>query len=529
MAGHTDRTRRAVALAIALLSLSAIAGAAQAAFTRRAAGTDVRSARVERTHPRRYWTAARMRSAHRLDALTRRGRVDESGVARTRGAVAGSYPPRLPATGAGDRVDLAFPVNDYTVFPESVTGRIFFHDPGDGLNYACSGSAVDAPNLSVVWTAGHCAYDTTYGVYMTNWIFVPQYQNGSTPQGIWTATQLFTVSGWTDLHSQAYDMAAAVVSKNAGSSLVDTVGGLGIEWNVSNQQTFTALGYPADPAPYDGKSMLGCTSAVLYTDASFTPNPMGISCDMGHGSSGGPWIEQNQYLNSNTSYSYSGLPGVLFGPYFGDAAATIFSAAGSFGLTASPAPTVTATTTPSVTPTASTTATPSASPTPSATPTPQPTQSSSGGGGGGGGGGNSPTPSPTPSAVPTQSAPTPSEAPSDSPTTVPTPQPTMSLPPPPASHAVTVTLHLRAHRIARGRVSATDGFGACIDRATVNLFRRYRGAWRLVKRAMTDPVGDYNARLHYREGRYIAYVPSVVLDSSDTCGDAQSIVRTVLH
>jgi V8-like Glu-specific endopeptidase len=412
---------------------------------------------------------------------------------------------------AGSRENLAFPISDYTAYPESVTGRIFFHDPGDGKDYACSGSAVNSPNLSVVWTAGHCAYDTTFHMYMTNWVFVPQYHSGSAPQGVWQATQLFTVSGWTDSASESYDMAAAVVSHNGqGATLVDTVGGLGIQWNQPNQQTFTALGYPADPAPYNGSSMLGCTSAVVTTDPNFSPNPLGINCDMGHGSSGGPWIVGDQYLNANTAYGYSSSPGTLFGPYFGTAAATIFGAAGSVG-----APT------PSPSPTASPSGSPTTTPPPT-TPPPPP-----GGGGGGGGGGGAPDPStPAPSPTPT-SEPSTTGPPTPSPSTpAPSPIPTTTTPPTVIEHHDELTIHLDGHIRAHGRLRSLDDFLPCVEGAWVGIYRRGAGKWRFVKKTFTDGDGFYSVHIPERPGDYLAFARAAAVDATNICAETHSESRT---
>jgi hypothetical protein len=60
------------------------------------------------------------------------------------------------------------------------------------------------------------------------------------------------------------------------------------------------------------------------------PETIGIGCDMTGGSSGGPWIVDwgtNNYLNSNVSYGYIGVPDQFYGPYFGDAAQALYDAA----------------------------------------------------------------------------------------------------------------------------------------------------------------------------------------------------------
>ena len=56
---------------------------------------------------------------------------------------------------------------------------------------------------------------------------------------------------------------------------------------------------------------------------------MGIDCDMTGGSSGGGWIAGGGVASVN-SYGYSTLPNVMFGPYQGSVAQSLYTqAAGS--------------------------------------------------------------------------------------------------------------------------------------------------------------------------------------------------------
>ena len=48
---------------------------------------------------------------------------------------------------------------------------------------------------------------------------------------------------------------------------------------------------------------------------------------MGVGSSGGGWVVGDQYVNSVNSFGYAFLPDILFGTYFGDAAAQVYDRA----------------------------------------------------------------------------------------------------------------------------------------------------------------------------------------------------------
>ena len=52
----------------------------------------------------------------------------------------------------------------------------------------------------------------------------------------------------------------------------------------------------------------------------------GLACNMTGGSSGGGWI-QNGSLNSVTSFGYTSVKNVLWGPYFGTAIQGVFNTA----------------------------------------------------------------------------------------------------------------------------------------------------------------------------------------------------------
>jgi hypothetical protein len=53
---------------------------------------------------------------------------------------------------------------------------------------------------------------------------------------------------------------------------------------------------------------------------------MGIDCDMTGGSSGGGWIAGGSVVSVN-SYGYTTLPNVMFGPYQGSVAQSLYTQA----------------------------------------------------------------------------------------------------------------------------------------------------------------------------------------------------------
>jgi V8-like Glu-specific endopeptidase len=294
-----DGMRRLCLLLLAVLVCAVAVAPAQARIQAQSATQDVADVK-------RYWTAERMRNA---------------------------VPADLVRAGAGDTVRLRGPKKKrsaveipppYTSQPTSTNGKVFFTDGGS--NFVCSGTALLSGNSSTVWTAGHCVHDGASGFH-TNWAFVPGYADGSRPFGTWAARSLFTTAGWAggDL---SFDLGAAVVSPQGGSELTEVVGGRNVIFNYNRNQRYQAHGYPAAP-PFNGQRLWVCDSPLRFNDTSANPPTMGIDCDMTGGSSGGGWIAGSSVASVN-SYGYRSLPGVLFGPYQGTVAQSLYTqAAGS--------------------------------------------------------------------------------------------------------------------------------------------------------------------------------------------------------
>jgi V8-like Glu-specific endopeptidase len=409
-----SRSRITFILTVLLLSLPAslLATARGSSLTTSSGSVAIRRLNPDSAHLRSYWTAARMRNATPVDVLEL-SRAESASASRSPVRVdqgrlgPGSVPPTAPDgsvdLGSGG-VDPASSTRsaktlasftsgalnpaEYRTFPHSTIGRIFFTDPSNGENYACSGTAVTSSNASVVWTAGHCVHGGGSGKsFYTNWIFVPSYVDRSAPAGTWPALQLLTPQQWSQDGNLRYDMAAAVVATRGGQRLTSVTGGRGIQWNLPRAQSFSAYGYPA-ASPFTGERIHYCVSGLDANGNPPGPGPqtLGIGCDMTQGSSGGGWIVQSSFLNSDISYGIEGQPGVLYGPYFGDAAATVYESASTSTLPGplpepDPTPAPTATPTPVVTPPTDPPVTeppvtepPVTPPLPGGSPTPEPTE-----------------------------------------------------------------------------------------------------------------------------------------------------------
>lgn len=227
---------------------------------------------------------------------------------------------------------------DPTAFPERVQGKVFF---SIGSNrYQCSGTLVNSRNGNIVYTAGHCVWDVETQGWVTKWVFIPGYSNGTSPFKTYAATSLSTPSGYSGEGNFSYDIGMATVD---GNPEADLGGARQIAFNLNPaNRRYTLYGYPAAPdPPYDGETLVGCRSSAGARDGT-APQTIGVlPCNMRQGASGGGWITGGNYLNSVTSYTYCDtdpeLCDIVWGPHFSNAAESLYTSEAAGG---SAAPTV---------------------------------------------------------------------------------------------------------------------------------------------------------------------------------------------
>jgi IPT/TIG domain len=95
-------------------------------------------------------------------------------------------------------------------------------------------------------------------------------------------------------------------------------------------------------------------------------------------------------------------------------------------------------------------------------------------------------------------------------------------------HARSITLALKKHLVAKGKVSLTDAADtttACIAGVTVKIQRRKSGHWKTVGKTTTSDTGTYKKRIKDKPGKYRSKTPKITLDTGDICLGAKS--RTV--
>jgi V8-like Glu-specific endopeptidase len=302
-------------MATALLSGGAAQAAPQAPMTTPA--STVSHAQTEsQAALESYWTPERMKSAKPGNTINSQGWGGQGRSIMPKAgaeALAAPEPKAAPVKRAGSPA------------PVSHIGKVFF--TLGGQNYVCSANAVQSTNQSTVATAGHCTYDLSAG-WASKFVFVPAYNNGSAPYGMWSATSLHSTSEWVSRNDISYDGAFAVVAPLNGRTLSATVGASKIGFNLARGLTYSAYGYPA-ASPFNGETLKSCYGTASRDRIGGTQS-QGIPCDMTGGSSGGPWFigsGSGGTQNSVNSFGYNIQKNVMYGPYFGSSIQTAYSIA----------------------------------------------------------------------------------------------------------------------------------------------------------------------------------------------------------
>jgi len=173
-------------------------------------------------------------------------------------------------------------------------GRVFFTDAASGRRSSCSASVVASDSGNLLLTAGHCVYSRGWH---RDWIFVPSYDQGKRPFGVWRAEWFVTPSRWITHGRPEDDVAFVKVASSGGVRILDRVGGNGIRPGAATGRRRTVLGYPFLP-PYRGDRQHYC-EGVTRSEG----RRMRMACRLTTGASGGPWLDS---YDRSTGFGYIG-------------------------------------------------------------------------------------------------------------------------------------------------------------------------------------------------------------------------------
>ncbi|CAF4539022.1 unnamed protein product, partial [Rotaria sp. Silwood2] len=272
-----------------------------------------------------YWTPERMRKAKPIEHLRNNASFSSTSEKPFSQTLVNIHEPlTIIEPTAPDNFTLQSRLISPNNQATKTVGKVFFRTL-EGGDATCSGSVVTAPSKSLVVTAGHCVFDLSTHTRHSNWIFIPDYDDGAAPLKKWpakyvTALQAYTTSSYLS-PNRNYDVGFVVVSPVNSLRIAQVTGSQGIMFNAPRNQLTFSFGYPGNIA--NAEIMSVCISKAMPKRCN-VPGFVGQSlrCGMTQGSSGGPWILNFVatigigFINSVNSFGCNAAPNMLHGPYF---------------------------------------------------------------------------------------------------------------------------------------------------------------------------------------------------------------------
>jgi V8-like Glu-specific endopeptidase len=195
-----------------------------------------------------------------------------------------------PANGAASNLATGF-VRAVRHLASSSGGQAFAGTPAVGVLFTmsagklgqhfCTASVVDSPAGDLAITAAHCVTSTSGTI-----AFVPGYDNGQTPYGVWTVTKVYVDPAWNSSSNPDDDFAFLRISQPGSSVPVeDETGAEKLATGTpASGQLVQAIGYPnASDEPVTCQNRLSEPMAdqLEFDCAGFTD-----------GTSGGPFLSE---------------------------------------------------------------------------------------------------------------------------------------------------------------------------------------------------------------------------------------------
>jgi V8-like Glu-specific endopeptidase len=195
-----------------------------------------------------------------------------------------SSTPQVPAAAAttiSDSMSVSDPLEGEPFSGVPQVGTLFGTSGGSLTSHHCTGSVVSSPEGDIVVTAAHCVYNSSGAE--TDLAFVPEYDNGDKPFGVWDVSAVYVAPQWITDRDTNYDVAFIVVHKSGSSTPIQDVVGAD---TLAVDQSFTGLtnviGYPSDT-----NRPITCTN---YT-TEFSSTQLQFDCDgFPGGTSGSPFL-----------------------------------------------------------------------------------------------------------------------------------------------------------------------------------------------------------------------------------------------
>jgi V8-like Glu-specific endopeptidase len=160
----------------------------------------------------------------------------------------------------------------------AAVGALFTMDNGKLGSHFCTASVVHSPAGDLALTAAHCVT----GLSGTT-VFVPRYNNGQTPYGIWRVTHVYTDSAWQSSQNPDDDFAFVSLSDpDEAVPIEDITGAEQLGASSESRAYIQVIGYPDGAA-----EPVECANWTKV----FSPTQLEFDCGgYSNGTSGAPFL-----------------------------------------------------------------------------------------------------------------------------------------------------------------------------------------------------------------------------------------------
>jgi V8-like Glu-specific endopeptidase len=162
-------------------------------------------------------------------------------------------------------------------------GALFSVTSGHRLGtHFCTASVVDSPGGDLLVTAAHCVQGYSDSA-PAGLAFVPAYDNGSVPYGVWTVTRIFVDRAWASAADPDDDVAFLTVAQSgSGTTLQSITGGDSLGIGQPARGVMQVIGYPES-----ADQPIVCRNRVT----SFSASQLQFDCQgFTGGTSGSPFL-----------------------------------------------------------------------------------------------------------------------------------------------------------------------------------------------------------------------------------------------
>jgi V8-like Glu-specific endopeptidase len=237
-----------------------------------------------------------------------------------------------PAEGAAGDIASRFARTVRQLVSTSQEGQAFTGTPAVGALFTvshgklgqhfCTASVVNSPGGDLLITAAHCVSGTS------GLAFVPGYNRGAAPYGVWPVTRIYTDQSWKASSGPDDDVAFLQVSQPGSIvPIEDVTGAEQLETGTPTRQLVEVIGYPAST-----------DEPIACQNWTREPMPDQLEFDCGgytDGTSGGPFLADVNTLTGQGTvigviggYEQGGLtPQVSYSSLFGANVAALYQQA----------------------------------------------------------------------------------------------------------------------------------------------------------------------------------------------------------